>query len=316
MRRARGSSSTCSSQGVSSYGWSSRCECPSMRPGSSVVPGRSTTTASAGTPTPAAGPTATIRSPRTATAQPSCGRSPVPSNTRAGRSKVTRVVSPELCAQTATGVRPAATSTAERRARDASIERMGLGAAGARWVRRGRANLARAVPPCHSPGPTRWARRQASAAGEEMTLSVVQTGRVVGRFVDANGVRLHCVEAGDGPLVLLLHGFPQFWYAWRHQIPALVGAGFRVVAPDLRGYNLSAKPPGVESYALDVLAADVADLVGRLGERSATLIGHDWGAAIAWRVASVHAAAVARVVAINGPHPRAFARELRTLDQL
>src|SRR5215213_1487050 len=136
------------------------------------------------------------------------------------------------------------------------------------------------------------------------------------RYADLGDVRLHYVEAGEGPLVLLLHGFPQFWYAWRHQIPALVGAGFRVVAPDLRGYNLSAKPPGVESYALDVLAADVADLVGRVGERSAIVVGHDWGAAIAWRVASRHAAAVARVVAINGPHPRAFARELRTLDQL
>ena len=149
-----------------------------------------------------------------------------------------------------------------------------------------------------------------------MTLGVAQMGQAEGKFVDANGVRLHCVEAGQGPLVLLLHGFPQFWYAWRHQIPALAAAGFRVVAPDLRGYNLSDKPTGVGSYTLDVLAADVADLVARLGARTAAVVGHDWGAAIAWRLASQYPTLVERVVAINGPHPRAFVRELRRGDQL
>jgi epoxide hydrolase 4 len=161
---------------------------------------------------------------------------------------------------------------------------------------------------------------QAVEARHDMTPSVAGTGHDVEnfaeRFVVANGVRLHCVEAGEGPLVLLLHGFPQFWYAWRHQIPALARAGFRVVAPDLRGYNLSAKPTGVGSYTLDVLAADVADLVARLGERTASVVGHDWGAAIAWRVASHYPAVVERVAAINGPHPRAFVRELRRGDQL
>src|SRR6516162_2950651 len=76
-----------------------------------------------------------------------------------------------------------------------------------------------------------------------------------------NGVRLHCVEAGDGPLVVLLHGFPEFWYSWRHQIPALAAAGFRVLAPDLRGYNRSAKPLGVQAYRIEALTADVACLI-------------------------------------------------------
>ena len=131
-----------------------------------------------------------------------------------------------------------------------------------------------------------------------------------------NGVRLHYVEAGAGPLVLLLHGFPQFWYAWRHQLPALARAGYRAVAVDLRGYNLSAKPRGVGAYDVELLAGDVAALVAALGERSAVLVGHDWGAAIAWRVAARYPERVGRLVILNGPHPRAFLRELRKPAQL
>ena len=84
------------------------------------------------------------------------------------------------------------------------------------------------------------------------------------RWVDVHGLRLHCVEAGAGPLVVLLHGFPEFWYAWRHQIPAVADAGYRVVAPDLRGYNTSDKPPRVRDYRPRVLAQDVADLLEAL----------------------------------------------------
>src|SRR5829696_83120 len=102
------------------------------------------------------------------------------------------------------------------------------------------------------------------------------------RWVDVHGLRLHCVEAGAGPLVLLLHGFPEFWYAWRHQIPALAAAGYRVVAPDMRGYNTSAKPPGVGNYTIDKLVGDVRGLVRHLGEERATVVGHDWGGAVAW----------------------------------
>src|SRR4051812_32647599 len=92
-------------------------------------------------------------------------------------------------------------------------------------------------------------------------------------YVTVNGVRLHYAEAGAGPLVLLLHGFPEFWYSWRHQIPALASAGFRVVAPDLRGYNLSDKPPGIASYRVPLLLEDVAGLIRHFGAERAVMVG-------------------------------------------
>ena len=97
------------------------------------------------------------------------------------------------------------------------------------------------------------------------------------RWVDVHGLRLHCVQAGTGPLVVLLHGFPEFWYAWRHQIPALADAGYRVVAPDLPGYNTSDKPRRVRDYRPRVLVQEVADLIVALGADSAAVAGHDWG---------------------------------------
>lgn len=121
------------------------------------------------------------------------------------------------------------------------------------------------------------------------------------RDVSANGTRFHVAEAGEGPLVLLLHGFPQFWWAWRHQLPALADAGLRAVAPDLRGYGASDKPPrGYDAYTL---AADVAGLVRALGEERAILVGHDWGAAIAWTVAALHPEVVDRLVVLSTAHP-------------
>ncbi len=131
-----------------------------------------------------------------------------------------------------------------------------------------------------------------------------------------NGVGLHYVEAGSGPLVVLLHGFPEFWYSWRHQIPALAAAGFRVLAPDLRGYNESDKPAGVASYCLPLLAADVAALVSHAGAARAHVVGHDWGGAIAWWLAMHRPEVVARLAVLNAPHPAALLRELRTLRQL
>lgn len=129
-------------------------------------------------------------------------------------------------------------------------------------------------------------------------------------YAQANGVRLHYVEQGSGPLVVLLHGFPDFWYSWRDQIPALAAAGFRVVAPDLRGYNESERPRGIAAYALDVLAADVAALILALGAAQATVVGHDWGGLVAWHVAMHHPEVVSSLVIMNAPHPRAFRREL------
>jgi pimeloyl-ACP methyl ester carboxylesterase len=132
------------------------------------------------------------------------------------------------------------------------------------------------------------------------------------RQVEANGVLLHVVEAGSGPPVLLLHGFPEFWYSWRRQLPALAAAGFRAVAPDLRGYNLSGKPRGIASYAVGTLAADVAALVKGLGAESAFVAGHDWGGALAWYLPLLHPGLVRKLAILNAPHPAAFRRELKT----
>jgi pimeloyl-ACP methyl ester carboxylesterase len=139
---------------------------------------------------------------------------------------------------------------------------------------------------------------------------------VAHRSAHLGDVRLHYVEAGRGPLVLLLHGFPEFWYSWRHQIPALAGAGFRVVAPDLRGYNLSDKPRGVRAYAGDLLARDVECLIRHLGARRAVAVGHDWGAIVAWLFAMRYPELLERLVIMNGPHPVRFLRALRTPRQL
>jgi pimeloyl-ACP methyl ester carboxylesterase len=127
-----------------------------------------------------------------------------------------------------------------------------------------------------------------------------------------NGIRLHWVEQGKGPLVVLLHGFPEFWYAWRHQIPALAAAGFRAVAPDLRGYNLSDKPAGVRSYRIEALLGDLAGLIAHLGEEKAHVVGHDWGGAFAWYAPLFLPERLLSLTLLNAPHPLAFRRELNT----
>ncbi len=131
-----------------------------------------------------------------------------------------------------------------------------------------------------------------------------------------NGVRLHYVEQGAGPLVVLLHGFPEFWYSWRHQIPALAEAGYRVITPDQRGYNISEKPPGVRSYRIEHLVDDVAALIEHAGESHATVVGHDWGGGVAWAVPMLHPQIVDKLIVLNSPHPDAFVRELRGPRQL
>jgi pimeloyl-ACP methyl ester carboxylesterase len=131
--------------------------------------------------------------------------------------------------------------------------------------------------------------------------AVLVDGPWTHRDVSANGVRLHVAEAGAGPLVLLLHGFPEFWWSWRHQLTGLADAGFRVVAPDLRGYGASDKPP--RGYDAFTLAADVAGLVRALGERDAMIVGHDWGGLLAWSVGTLHPRVVRRLAILNAPHP-------------
>jgi pimeloyl-ACP methyl ester carboxylesterase len=135
----------------------------------------------------------------------------------------------------------------------------------------------------------------------------------VSRFVQAGDLQFHTILAGpeDGPLALLLHGFPECWYSWRHQIPVLARAGYRVAVPDQRGYNLSDKPRGLPHYQIDRLTGDILALIGALGHARATIIAHDWGGAAAWRFAMDHPQAVERLVVMNAPHPVAFAKALR-----
>ncbi len=136
------------------------------------------------------------------------------------------------------------------------------------------------------------------------------------REARVNGIGLHWVEQGDGPLVVLLHGFPEFWYAWRHQLPALAAAGFRAVAPDLRGYNLSEKPRGVKAYRIEALLGDLEGLIALLaaerGETRAHVVGHDWGGAFAWYAPLFLPERLLSLTLLNAPHPLAFRRELRT----
>lgn len=128
------------------------------------------------------------------------------------------------------------------------------------------------------------------------------------RDVTAGGVRLHVAEAGDGPLVVLLHGFPEIWWAWRAQIPALAEAGYRVIAPDLRGFGASDKPP--RPYDLVTIAGDIAGLVRALGESRAHVIGHDLGGLVAWTMGALHPELVAGVGVLGSAHPRRWRREM------
>jgi pimeloyl-ACP methyl ester carboxylesterase len=130
------------------------------------------------------------------------------------------------------------------------------------------------------------------------------------QFIEVNGVKLHVVTDGPegGTPVILLHGFPEFHYGWRGQIPALAEAGFRVIAPDQRGYNLSDKPKGVSAYNVDTLAKDVVGLFDHFGIQKARLVGHDWGAVVAWTVALNHPERLEKLTILNVPHPDVMRR--------
>lgn len=133
-------------------------------------------------------------------------------------------------------------------------------------------------------------------------------------YVDTNNIRLHSVTQGEGELVILLHGFPEFWYSWRYQIPALA-RHFKVVVPDLRGYNDSDKPE--TGYDLDTLSADIQGLIERLGYVKAHIVGHDWGGTIAWHLAQKFPQCVNRLAVLNAPPPQRFVQELMSnVDQL
>jgi len=137
--------------------------------------------------------------------------------------------------------------------------------------------------------------------------------RTPGIRLQANGITFHCIEAGpkEGPLVVLLHGFPEFWWGWRHQIEPLARAGFHVLVPDQRGYHLSDKPEGRRAYDLDILAQDLDALSEALGYTRCTLVGHDWGGLVAWWTASRYPERIERLVVLNAPHPTIAGSYLR-----
>jgi pimeloyl-ACP methyl ester carboxylesterase len=121
------------------------------------------------------------------------------------------------------------------------------------------------------------------------------------RDVTANGIRMHYAEQGTGPLVLLCHGFPEGWYSWRDQLPAFAAAGYRTVAPDMRGYGRTEAPPDISSYGILDIVGDMIGLVGALGEKQAIIVGHDWGAAIAWHAALFRPDVFPAVAALSVP---------------
>jgi pimeloyl-ACP methyl ester carboxylesterase len=143
-----------------------------------------------------------------------------------------------------------------------------------------------------------------------MCLATVGVSAMEHKYAEVNGVKLHYVEQGKGSLMLFLHGFPEFWYAWRTQLTEF-GKDHKAVAVDLRGYNLSAKPERVEDYRMPLLVADIRALVEHLGYKRVTLVGHDWGGVVAWSTAMAHPDVVEKLVIINAPHPAVFGREMQ-----
>src|SRR5258708_17100132 len=132
--------------------------------------------------------------------------------------------------------------------------------------------------------------------------------RVTHGYADSNGVKIHYASIGKGPLVLMIHGFPDYWYTWRNQMEALSDS-YQAVAIDQRGYNLSDKPKGVENYDVRLLVADVAAVIKHLGRDKAIIVGHDWGGLVAWSLAMGMPEMVDRLIILSLPHPRGIARE-------
>lgn len=137
------------------------------------------------------------------------------------------------------------------------------------------------------------------------------------RTIESNGIKLHIAEAGQGPPVVLVHGFPELWYSWRHQLPALAEAGYHAIAPDVRGYGGSDAPQAIEAYNMRNMTADVAGLLDALGERTAVVVGHDWGSPIAWNCALLYPDRFSAVVAMSVPYlPRAPLPPLQLMRQV
>ncbi len=137
-------------------------------------------------------------------------------------------------------------------------------------------------------------------------------------YVNANGIRMHCVTMGDGdgPLIVFLHGFPEFWYSWRHQIP-FFAQNFKVVAPDMRGYGDTDKPKEIKEYKIGKLSRDIIELIHSFGKESAIIVGHDWGGIIGWSIAMIAPNVVEKLIVMNAPHPLVFKKNaFRSLAQM
>src|SRR5207249_7098129 len=142
------------------------------------------------------------------------------------------------------------------------------------------------------------------------------TSEVTHRTIETNGIRMHLAEAGAGPLVLLCHGFPESWYSWRHQLPALAEAGFHAVAPDMRGYGRTDRPEAIDQYTLLHLIGDMVGLVDTLGAEQAVIAGHDWGAPVAWRAALMRPDRFRGVIGLSVPYtPRGPERPTTVMPQ-
>ena len=133
--------------------------------------------------------------------------------------------------------------------------------------------------------------------------------RVKDGYADSNGVKIHYASLGSGPLIVMIHGFPDYWYTWRDQMAALSDS-YQCVAIDQRGYNLSDKPKGVENYRMPLLVSDVAAVIKSLGRDKAIIVGHDWGGMVAWNFALMHPEMTDKLIILNLPHPRGLTREL------
>src|SRR5581483_9264363 len=172
-----------------------------------------------------------------------------------------------------------------------------------------------------TPRSTTFSRRDMLRAGSALALGAAFAGPLAAaaappvstmpdvkhRMIETNGIRLHAAEQGEGPLVILCHGFPECWYSWRHQLPALAKAGFRAVAPDLRGYGRSDRPPEVEKYTVLHNIGDIVGIADALGGGPAVIVGHDIGATIAWQAALMRPDRFRAVIALSPPfRPRAF----------
>lgn len=165
---------------------------------------------------------------------------------------------------------------------------------------------------CHSTGNT-CVIISIQYEAAKVTLSGIRSPLEF-RVFQVNGIALHVVLAGParGKPLVFLHGFPEFWFGWRHQIDHFVSSGYRVIIPDQRGYNLSEKPVGIASYSIDMLAKDVVGVLDAATDSKAFVVGHDWGASVTWYLAARYSERVSRAAMLSVPHPRVFIKNLIT----